>query len=181
MVSLINEFSWFQMPDMLLPERSKTLLKIPSRSAACPLFFCSANQKEEGESKEMQHQDTELMDDEPVLVMSPEGNLQLLADTAAMQAIQDCYDSYEHSNDWNDIRVCQRMVREYKRWVKVLEEENARALSEIQRLKRIYNDPDMTPPNSPSRAGATRPRLNSYPLDWKGYIGFERTKKRRLS
>ncbi len=126
----------------------------------------------------MQHQDTELMDDEPVLVMSPEGNMQLLADTAAMQAIQDSYNSY----DWqNDIRVCQRMVREYQDMVRVLEEENLRALSEIQRLKKEYNDPDATPPNTPSRAGATRPRLNSYPLDWSAYIGLERTKKRRLS
>lgn len=133
----------------------------------------------------MQHQDTVLMpmDDEPVLVMSPEGNLQLLADTA-MRAIQDSYDSYEHSNDWqNDFRVCRRVVREYKRWVEVLEAENLRAINEIQRLKRKYNDPDATPPNSPSRAGATRSRRLpvGFPLDWSAYAGLERTNKRRLS
>ena len=173
-------------------------MKLSSRSAACPLFLFR-KPKREGESKVMQHQDTVLMDDEPVVTMSPEGNLQLLADTAlqAMQAIQD---SYEHNNDWqNDIRACRRVVRDYKQWVKLLEEENARALSEIQRLKKKYNDPDATPPNSPSRADATRSRLNPIlprdfprdwsayaglnpmPLDWSAYVSLERAKKRRLS
>ena len=142
----------------------------------------------------MQHNDTVLMDYGPVDTMPPEGNLQLLAD-AAMRAIQDSYDSYEHSNDWqNDFRVCRRVVREYKQWVEVLEAENLRALNEIQRLKKKHNDPDATPPNSPSRADATRSRLNPMPLDWSAYaglnpmpldwsayVGLERAKKRRLS